>query len=45
MSDHIIGLDHARVEAFIEDKLSCINMGGEWIKWRTNFDNVWTATL
>jgi hypothetical protein len=33
VSEHIIGLEHARVEAYIEDKFSCINFGGEWVLW------------
>jgi len=33
VSELIIGLEHARVEAYIEDKFSCINFGGEWVLW------------
>ena len=38
--DHLIGTSPEQRETLIRNQAHCINMGGEWIKWETNFDTI-----
>ena len=41
----IAGVSARDLESLIKNEKDCINYGGEWVKWWTNFDDLKTSMI